>query len=71
MEFCEWYLAKCEDDQQFPRQLVWSDEATFKLNGTINHHNCTYWARKNPNIMEEHHVNLPGVTVWCGLSAHG
>lgn len=23
------------------------------------------------NVMEAHHVNLPGVIVWCGLSARG
>ena len=34
--FCKWYLAKCEKDQEFQRRLIWSDEATFKLNGTIN-----------------------------------
>jgi len=22
-------------------------------------------------VTEEHHANLPGVTVWCGLSAFG
>ncbi|XP_076368679.1 uncharacterized protein LOC143256014 [Tachypleus tridentatus] len=62
IEFCECYLAKPAKDAQFPNKIVWSNEATFKLNDSVNHHNCTYWAPQN-------HVNLPGVTVWCGLSA--
>ena len=50
---------------------MWSDEATFKLNGSINHHNCTYWAAENPHVTVGHHMNLPGITVWCGVSAFG
>ena len=71
IQFCEWYQAKCVEDNQFPKKIVWSDEATFKLNGSINRHNCTYWAADNPHVTVEHHVNLPGITVWCGLSAFG
>ena len=70
-EFCEWYLGKCEEDAAFPSKIVWSDEASFKLNGSINRHNCTYWAPENPHVTMEHHLNLPGVTVWCGISALG
>ncbi|KAJ4442797.1 hypothetical protein ANN_04390 [Periplaneta americana] len=28
-----------------------------------------YWANENPHIFQEKTVNLPGVTVWCGLSS--
>lgn len=71
VQFCEWYLEKCAEDAGFPHKIVWSDEATFKLNGTINRHNCTYWGPVNPHVTVEHHLNLPGVTVWCGISARG
>ncbi|KAJ4426824.1 hypothetical protein ANN_26623 [Periplaneta americana] len=40
-------------------------QAIFKLNETINRHNCVYWARDNPHVMEERAVNLPGLSVWC------
>ena len=30
IQFCEWYRAKCAEDYQFPKKIVWSDEATFK-----------------------------------------
>ena len=71
IQFCEWYQAKCAEDNQFPKKIVWSDEATFKLNGSINRHNFTYWAADNPHVTVEHHANLPGITVSCGLSAFG
>jgi hypothetical protein len=43
--------------------IVWSDEATFKLNGAVNRHNCTYWSSENPNVHVGKAVNLPGLTV--------
>ncbi|XP_076322031.1 uncharacterized protein LOC143231372 [Tachypleus tridentatus] len=64
-------LSRETGDDEFPLKIVWSDEATFKLNGSINRHNCTYWATENSHVTEEHHLNLPGVIVWCGLSARG
>nr|CAI5837922.1 unnamed protein product [Callosobruchus analis] len=51
--------------------IIWSDEAQFKLNGTVNRHNCVYWCEENPHITIEKAVNLPGVNVWCGLSSRG
>ena len=53
------------------KTIVWLCEATFKVNGTINRHNCVYWANENPNIIDEKTVDLPGVAVWCGLSSRG
>jgi len=50
---------------------VWSDEVQFKLNGTVNRHNCVYWAPENLRVHVGKAVNLPGVYVWCGLSATG
>ena len=71
LEYCEWFESKMRDDEAFAGKVVWSDEPQFKLNGTVNRHNCVYWSSENPHIHLEKHVNLPGVTVWCGLSSRG
>jgi hypothetical protein len=42
------------DAEAFAGKFVWSDEAQFKLNGTVNRHNCVYWSSENP---QEKHVN--------------
>ncbi|PNF38153.1 hypothetical protein B7P43_G14557, partial [Cryptotermes secundus] len=55
----------------FVSKNVWFDEATFKLNGTVNRLNCVYWAPENPHIHVDRAVNLPGLTVWCELSYRG
>ena len=71
LQFCEWFQHKCDERDDFQDSIVLSDEATFKLNDTINHHNSVYWANENPNIVEEDTVNFPGVAVWCSLSFRG
>jgi hypothetical protein len=47
--------------------LKWSDEATFKPNGTVNSNNCVNWAPENQRIDVNRVANLPGLTVWRGL----
>ena len=54
---------------RFSRLNFWSDEVIFKLNSTINQHNCMDWTNESPNIIEEKVISVSGVTVWCGLSS--
>ena len=42
IEYCEWFQHMVVENEEFYRKIVWSDETQFKLNGTINHHNCVY-----------------------------
>jgi hypothetical protein len=35
-EFCEWFQRKVDEDAQFVDMIICSDEATFKLSGTVN-----------------------------------
>ena len=71
MQFCEWIQQMVNEDEEFVTKIVWSDEAQFKLNGTVNRHNCVYWAPENLHVHVGQVVILPGVNVWCGLSARG
>jgi hypothetical protein len=70
-EFCKWFQRKVDEDAQFVDIIVWSDEATFKLSGTVNQHNCTYCSSENLNIHVDKALNLPGLTVWCGVLSSG
>ena len=36
VQYCEWYLQQGEENADFSTRIVWSDEAIFKLNGSIN-----------------------------------
>jgi hypothetical protein len=43
VKFCEWLQHKVREDEEFMSRILWSDEATVKLNGTVNRQNCVYW----------------------------
>jgi hypothetical protein len=44
-------------------KIIWSDEETFKLNGTVNRHNFVFWASENQHMHLDKAANFPGVTV--------
>lgn len=67
-EFCDLMMIRCNMDPAFLQRIVFSDEATFHLNGSVNRQNCRYWARENPRWMEETHTQYPvKLNVWAGL----
>jgi hypothetical protein len=35
-------LHVCDKRESFPDFIVWSEEATFKINGTVSWLNCVY-----------------------------
>ena len=47
VQYSKWYLEQCIANAHFSTKIVWSDEATFKLNGSIVHHDCTYRGPEN------------------------
>ncbi|GFT36982.1 uncharacterized protein TNCV_175161 [Trichonephila clavipes] len=48
---------------------IWSDEAHFYLNGTVNTQNCSICVKKNPRIHTKFPLQSPNATVWCGFPA--
>ncbi|KAJ8945752.1 hypothetical protein NQ318_012074 [Aromia moschata] len=52
-------LTICNANRVFLRNLIFSDESTFTLNGTINRQNCRYWAVVNPHWVMEAHTQYP------------
>ncbi len=63
IEFCEWFIIQAEADPTFAGAIIWNDEATFKLNSSVNHNNCLYYDSKNPNIVLTEELNALGVCV--------
>lgn len=63
VQFCERFQHMVHEVEKFESNIVWFDEATFKLNGTGNRHNCAYWASEDPHIYMGKAINLPGLTV--------
>jgi hypothetical protein len=59
------------EDAQFLSMIVLTDDTTFKLNGTVNRHNCVYWSSENLNVHVDKAANLPVLSVWFGVSSRG
>jgi hypothetical protein len=37
----------------------------------MNWHNCVYWSCENLNVHIDKALNLPSLSVWCGVSSRG
>lgn len=67
-EFCGKMHECIEEDANFRHNIVFSDEATFHLNGHVNRHDTRYYAPENPHWMCESHSQVdPSTNVWCGI----
>jgi hypothetical protein len=64
-------LSYCEAELDFPRHILWADEASFKLNGRINRLNSVYWSNSNPREVIQEEFNVSGLTVWAGIWSGG
>lgn len=69
LSFALTFIARMEVDDFWPWNILWSDEAHFYLNGTVNTHNCRIWAMENPRAFHTIPLHSPKVTVWCGFTS--
>ncbi|KAJ8914075.1 hypothetical protein NQ315_014269 [Exocentrus adspersus] len=68
LDFCNWLLNMIQDDPELLLRILWSDEATFRSDGTVNRHNMHYWSATNPHWMQEvQHQGRWSINVWCGI----
>jgi len=66
--FCETMTAKIQNEENFLKNICFSDECSFFLNGFVNKHNCRYWSDENPHQFVEGHTQRPEkVNVWAGI----
>ncbi|EFN83109.1 hypothetical protein EAI_07498, partial [Harpegnathos saltator] len=55
-EFCDEMIRRCNNDNTFLDNIIFSDEASFELNGTVHRQNCRYWNNENPHWMRDLHT---------------
>lgn len=67
MEFC-YALHNATEDDDFIGRLVFSDEATFHLNGKVNRHNVRIWGTEQPLAVVEHERDSPKLNVFAAIS---
>lgn len=65
MNFCNWIERQ---PPNFHRNILFSDECTFKSNAEVNTWNFRYWSQTNPHWLREvDHQHVWKVNVWCGI----
>lgn len=48
IQFCEIMSDLINENPDLTKNVCFSDECTFYLNGLVNRHNCRYWSNENP-----------------------
>ncbi|GFX55802.1 putative DD41D transposase [Trichonephila clavipes] len=69
--FVEWTQNEIAVFPDFHKQILFSDEAHFWLNGYVNKQNCRIWSEANPQVYVETPLHPEKLTVWCALWASG
>ncbi|GFX63879.1 uncharacterized protein TNCV_4345941 [Trichonephila clavipes] len=69
--FVEWAQNEIAVVPDFHKQILFSDEAHFWLNGYVNKQNCRIWNEANPQVYVETQLHPEKLTVWRALWAGG
>lgn len=68
VEFCEWFLQQCTQEPQFPKFVLFSDEAVFTREGIFNSRNSHVWAEENPHALQiRGYQHRFSVNMWAGI----
>jgi len=67
--FTDWVLVQLEVNPNFAKQIIFSDEAHFWMNGydEWNKQNCRILDDTNPREVHQLQMHPEKVTVWCGF----
>lgn len=66
--FCTMMLEKDQNDSDFLKKILWTDESNFSREGIVNYHNIHHYAETNPHkkLQAKHQVKF-SVNIWAGV----
>lgn len=68
LEYCNWFLANNDDNNNLANRILYSDESRFTNNGLFNRQNTRYWSTTNEHRMKEGNFQEKfGVNAWVGV----
>ena len=56
-----------DENPEFSKFVIFSDEAYFQMDGYANKQNSRYWSDENPQELQKATKYPEKVTVWCGF----
>lgn len=68
LDFCHWIIPQQQQNPDFMRSILVTDEKGFSREGTFNAHNQHYWAEENPRqkFLRGYQQKF-SVNVWAGI----
>ena len=60
-------LSHIEDDEDYLKKVMFTDEACFHVSGKVNWHNVRILGSETPHVVFQHIRDSSMVNVWCGL----
>jgi hypothetical protein len=69
IEFTTAQLDMIDANPDYLDNLLFSDEAHFKIHGEVSHHNFRYWSDENPHWHRETPLHSPRLTVWAAIGS--
>lgn len=68
LNFCDWVLNVANENPEFLRNILWTDESTFTRTGIENFHNLYVWAHENPHEIRPRSFQREfSANVWLGI----
>lgn len=68
INFCNWLLARIQEQPNFHNYILYTDEATFTRDGVFNSHNLHKWSHENPHSKRPFgHQQRFSLNVWLGI----
>lgn len=68
MQFCRILNEKLQQDPDFLKKIIWSDESCFTRRGVVNYHNLRVWATENPRTVRPRNFQQEfSANVWMGI----
>jgi hypothetical protein len=55
------------EENEFPKKIIFSDEAAFHVSGKLNKQNVRIWGSEHPRATVQHIRESPKVNMWCGF----
>ena len=71
VDFAKLILGKLSRAPNFLEKILFSDEAVFHTEGSVNKHNCSHWSQTNPDWIIEKSLNSPKLIVWAAVGGPG
>lgn len=70
-QFVEWFQNMQINDADFPRKIIFSDEAHFHMSGFVNKQNFRLWGTENSQQIDQRQMHPERLTAWCGFWSGG